>query len=528
VASRRLRTSAEYVDWVERHCVVPEGRRELIGRPLKVAPFMREDFEAIFDNPAGTRRAILTRGRKTGKTIEAALIVLLHLCGPAARPNGQLYSTALSRDQAAVLFLLAAKIVRMSPTLSAAVHVKDSAKMLLFPGMGTSYRALSADASTAFGLSPSLIIHDELGQVKGPRSSLYEAMETATAAQDDPLSIIISTQAPTDADLLSVLIDDAAKGEDPRIVLRMHAADPELDPFSEAAIRAANPAFDLFMNRAEVLAMAEGARRMPAREAEYRNLVLNQRVEASNPFIFASVWAECGGPVVDDFRGKPVYAGLDLSSTSDLTALVMIAPHDGKWHVKPIFWLPADGLRERARQDRVEYDIWAETCSECALQKKHGCLHPEKALSKTPGRSIEYEYIAEYLRSLFDRLDMRQVGFDRWNFRHLRPWLEKAGFREQELSRFVEFGQGFQSMSPALRDLESNLLAGRIVHGNHPVLTMCAANAAVERNSATGDRKLSKGRSRGRIDGMVSLAMARAVAATEVLKPEPSYQLFFT
>jgi phage terminase large subunit-like protein len=258
--------------------------------------------------------------------------------------------------------------------------------------------------------------------------------------------------------------------------------------------------------------MAEGARRMPSREAEYRNLVLNQRVEASNPFISASVWAECGGTVIDDFRGKPVYAGLDLASTSDLTALVMIAPHDGKWHVKPIFWLPADGLRERARQDRVEYDVW----------------HAQGFLETTPGRSIEYEYIAEYLRSLFDRLDMRQMAFDRWNFRHLRPWLERAGFREQELSRFVEFGQGFQSMSPALRDLESDLLAGRIVHGNHPVLTMCAANAAVERNSATGDRKLSKGRSRGRIDGMVSLAMARAVAATEVLKPEPKYQLFFT
>jgi phage terminase large subunit-like protein len=247
---------------------------------------------------------------------------------------------------------------------------------------------------------------------------------------------------------------------------------------------------------------------MPSREAEYRNLVLNQRVETSNPFISTSVWDECGGEVIADFAGKPVYAGLDLSETSDLTALVLIAPHDGKWHVKPTFWLPMDGLLERARKDRVPYDLW----------------HGQGYLDATPGRSVEYEYIAERLRGLFDRLDIRQLGFDRWNFRHLRPWLEKAGFGEKELERFVEVGQGFQSQSPALRDLEADLLAGKIVHGLHPVLTMCAANAVVDMDPA-GNRKLNRKKARGRIDGMVALLMARAVAATEDLKPEPQYQV---
>jgi phage terminase large subunit-like protein len=130
------------------------------------------------------------------------------------------------------------------------------------------------------------------------------------------------------------------------------------------------------------------------------------------------------------------------------------------------------------------------------------------------------------LRGLFDQLNIKLVGFDRWNWRHFRPWLEKAGFSPAELDeRFVEIGMGFQSMSPALRDLESDLLSAKIVHGDHPVLTMCAANAVVTADPA-GNRKLDKKKARGRIDGMIALLMARAVAATEDLTPSPDYQVF--
>src|SRR5690606_36320796 len=146
---------------------------------------------AIYDNPVGTRRAIISRGRKNAKTTESAMILLLHLGGPEAKRNSQLYSAAQSRDQAAILFELASKMIRMSPVLSAYAEPKDSGKRIVCPELGTVYRALSDDASTAYGLSPVLVVHDELGQVKGPRSSLYDAMETATSAQESPLSIII-------------------------------------------------------------------------------------------------------------------------------------------------------------------------------------------------------------------------------------------------------------------------------------------------------------------------------------------------
>jgi phage terminase large subunit-like protein len=355
----RNRTRAERnIAWCEDYLFLPEGKN--VGQPFKMAAFMRQDFKMIYDNPHGTRRAIVTRGRKNAKTTECAAIVLLHLCGPEYVPNGSLYSAAQSRDQASIIFNLARKMVLLSPVLRKVIKIKETVRELHCPGTGCVYKALSAETSTAFGLSPVLTIHDELGQVRGPRFPLYEALETATAAQENPLTLVISTQAPTDSDLLSTLIDDAKSGADPRVVLRMDSADIDADPFTLESIRQANPALELFMNRKEVLAMAEDARRLPAREAEFRNLVLNQRVEASNPFVTASLWKACGGPVLPFPASMPLFAGLDLSSVADLTALVLIGQQpDQRWHVAPTFWLPREGLEEKSRLDRVPYDMWA-------------------------------------------------------------------------------------------------------------------------------------------------------------------------
>ena len=494
---RQLTRAERNIAWIEDYCRVPEGK--LVGQNVQLRDWQKAELKRIYDNPHGTRRAIITFGRKNGKTALAAFLLLLHLCGPEARPNSQLYSAAQSRDQAARLFGLAAKIVRLSDDLKAFVVVRDTAKQLFCQELGTLYRALSAEASTAYGLSPVFIVHDELGQVKGSRSELYEALETATGAQENPLSIVISTQAPTESDLLSVLIDDALAGHDKRVVVSLYTAPIEDDPFIAETIKKANPAFGDFLNETEVLAMAEDARRMPSRESEYRNLVLNQRVEASSPFVSRSLWQSCAGDVLDSFEGLPVYGGLDLSEVADLTSLVLETKWEAKWHVKPTFWLPSAGLADKARTDRVPYDVWAK----------------EGFLETTPGKSIEYEWVASYLYELFQVLDIRKIAFDRWNFRHLKGWLLKAGFTEEEIeAHFVEFGQGYQSMSPALRDLESDLLNGNIVHGNHPVLNMCAVNAVVQSDPA-GNRKLTKAKSHGRIDGMVALAMAHSVAATE-------------
>lgn len=484
------------IAWIEEHCRIPEGKD--VGKAVKLREWQKDEIRRIYDNPHGTRLAIISFGRKNAKTTLAAFLLLCHLVGPEFKPNGQLFSAAQSREQAGVLFALASKIVRMSPSLVNHITIRDTAKQLHCPRLGTLYRALSAEVSTSYGLSPVFIVHDELGQVRGPRSELYEALETATGAQENPLSIVISTQAPTDDDLLSRLIDDALAGHNPRTVVSLYTAPMELDPFSEAAIRAANPAFGDFLNAKELLEQAATAQRMPSAQAGFENLILNRRVQAEKLFVSRQVWDKCADPVAE-LNGVPLYGGLDLSETNDLTALVLMGRIDGKWHVHPFFWLPHEGIYEKAKQDRVPYDQWAR----------------EGHLLTAPGKSVDYEYVSDYLRGLFDRYDVRKIAFDRWGFKHLQPWLLKAGFSEEEIEqKFEGFGQGFQSMSPALRDLEAELLNGRIAHGGHPVLKACASNAVIQRDPS-GNRKLSKSKSTGRIDGLVALAMAMGVAPLE-------------
>lgn len=492
---KKLTRGERNIRWIEEHCRIPEGR--LVGRPVKLTKHQKKWICRIYDSP--TRVFILSMARKNAKTALSAFLLLLHLCGPEAKPNSQLYSAAQSRDQAAILFALAAKVVRLSQELSTYVGVRDTAKQLHCQELGTLYRALSADAATAYGLSPVFVVHDELGQVKGPRSELYEALETASAAQESPLSIIISTQAPTDADLLSLLIDDGLSGADPRIKVELCTAPMDADPFSEEAIRAANPHFDDFMNKEEVFRQASDAKRMPSAEAGFRNLILNQRVEARSPFVTRSVWQENGAAPEEFALGAEVYGGLDLSSVSDLTALVLTSKESDDWGVRPTFWLPENGLVEKSRADRVPYDLWRE----------------QGFLQTTPGAAIQYEFIAQHLRNVFDHYTVRALAFDRYNMKFLKPWLIAAGFSEEELLLFVEFGQGFASMSPAIRELESLLLSRKLKHGNHPVLSMCAANATVVKDPAE-NRKFIKGKATGRIDGMVALAMSVGVMPQEV------------
>lgn len=491
-----VKRSTRNIRWIEEHCRIPEGRD--VGKPVKLRKWQRAELKKIYDNPHGTRQAIISFPRKNGKTALIAFLLLLHLCGPEAQPNSQLYSAAQSREQAATVFKLAAKTVRMSPTLNEFVVLRDTAKEMVCPELGTFYAALSADKSTAHGKSPVFAVHDELGQVRGPVSELYEAVETGMGAHDAPLSIIISTQAPTDNDLLSRLIDEAETGTDPRTTVSIHSAPMDADPFCEKTLKACNPAWGDFLNSEEVLRTMRKAHSLPSQEPGFRNLHLNQRVNQNTPAISRSVWQACAGET-GDWGDAPVYAGLDLSAVADLTAFVPIAWIEDAWEVKPTFWLPSEGLSEKARADRVPYDVWAR----------------DGYLETTPGRSIEYEWVAVEIWRFFQAHNVAKIAFDRWGFRYLRPWLLKAGFTEFQIEEhFVEFGQGFASISPAFRSLESALLNGKVRHGGHPVLEDCARNAVITSDPA-GNKKLDKAKATGRIDGMVALTMAMGVAPDE-------------
>lgn len=477
--------------WIEAHCRVPEGK--FVGRPVKLTKHQRKWLVRIYDTP--TRLFILSMPRKNAKTAFAAFLLLLHLCGPEARANSQLYSGAQSRDQAAVLFALAAKMVRMSPDLHAFVVVRDTAKELGCPELGTLYKALSADADTAHGKSPVFLVHDELGRARGPRSELYEALETGCSAHDSPLSVVISTQAPTDGDALSVLIDDAKSGADPMVKVVLYAAPDSADPFADETIRGANPHFDDFMNQAEVFRQRDNAKRMPSSEAAYRNLILNQRIDTRSPFISRTAWLTCAGePDPEAFTQGPVYLALDLSARNDLTAAGMVAKKDGLWHTQVMFFAPENGLRERSMRDRAPYDVWA----------------AQGHIRLTPGTSVRYEDVAQWLVEQCESLPVIEVPFDRWRIDVLKAELERMGV---ELP-LVPFGQGFKDMAPALDELETAVLNGTLRHGANPVLTWCAANAIAVTDPA-GNRKLDKSKSTGRIDGLqvVAMGLGRAAAA---------------
>ena len=497
--TKNLTRSEAVVAFVETYLVVPEGAH--VGRPVVLREWQRKDIRAIYDSP--TRRAILSFGRKNGKTALAAMLVLTHLVGPEARRNATIFSAAQSRDQAAIVFSLASKMVRMSTKLNEIVTVRDSTKELVCSVTGVRYKALSAEASTAYGLSPVFVVHDELGQVRGPRSELYDALETAMGAQADPLSIVISTQAPTDSDLLSTLIDDAKTGADPRVKLFLYAADPDDDPWAPETWRKANPALDDFRSLKDMEETAAQAQRLPSFEASFRNLFLNQRVAAENHFLAPAVWAlNAGEPDLSLFEDRPVYGGLDLSGVADMTALILGAEDDdGNVHVKPEFWVPKTGLAERAARDRAPYDLWA----------RQGLLTP------TPGASIDYSFIAHRLAEIAAQCDLRLIKFDRWRIDDLKRELDRIDCTVP----LEPHGQGFRDMTPALERLEALALDGKLRHGGHPVLTWNAGNAIATMDPA-GGRKLDKSKATGRIDGLVSLAMACSALAMGAPEEKPA------
>lgn len=497
---KKLTRGEKVCAFIEKYCPVPEGAD--IGKQMRLEPFQRKFILEIYDNPYVTHSAYLSIARKNGKTALIAAILLAHLVGPEAVKNSQIVSGAQSKDQASVIFELARKMVDLSDKLSRLIRVQPSGKRLIGLARNVLYRALAAEGKTAHGLSPVLAILDEVGQVVGPTDKFVTAITTAQGAYDNPLLIAISTQAPTDADLFSTWIDSQASAADPRVVSHVYAAPEDCDLLDRAAWAAANPALGKFRSIADIEKQAKTAKDLPANEPDFRNLILNQRVEAVSPFVARSVW-EANGAQPEPGKGKKVWAGLDLSSVSDLTALVGV-DEDGGVHCA--FWLPKEGLREKARKERVPYDLW----------EKQGFLYT------TPGNAIEYEFVAEYLRGFFDEHNVQALGFDRALMNFLKPWLVKAGFSEEELAKFIPFGQGTLSMTPALRELEVKLMNKQLRTGNHPVLNMCAHNVKVEGQS--GARKFDKKRSRGRIDGMSALANAVGVMPS-VAPPEREYNM---
>ena len=446
------------------------------------------------ENPDGTlitRRGILSTPRKNGKTGLIAALALAHVAGPEAKTNSQVYSAARSRDQASQVFNYASKSIEMKPELRALTRIAPSAKEITGVARNVMYKALSAEATTAHGKSPALTIHDELGQVIGEKDALYDALETAGGAQLEPLSLIISTQAPSDTDLLSIIIDDALRSGDETTVCHLYAAAKEDDIFDPKVWAKANFALGIFRSLKDLKDIADRAHRMPSSESTFRNLYLNMRTARESLYIPPLVWRKCNAePNEEAFYKYPVNLGLDLSARTDLTAAVASCVDDeGVVHVKVYAFTPSYGLEERARADRANYPLWVE----------------QGHLFTTPGRVIDYEVAVTMLKEKLEGMDIEAVAFDRWRMDLFKKEADKIGFAPN--ARWVRVGQGFRDMAPRLDTFEGILIEELMRHGGHPVLNM-AVGSAVAVKDAANNRKLEKARSSARIDALVAAVMS--------------------
>jgi len=466
------------------------------GRLMELRPWQREFIEALYAVDANgvrlVRTSILSMGRKNGKTQLAAMLALAHLLGPEAESRGEVYSCANDRFQASKIFAEMVALIAGDPELVDRVNIVRFKKEIEDLKSGSIYAALTAEAKTKMGLNPSFCIYDELGQASNRH--LYDAMDSAMGARKEPLLLVISTQAADDFAPMSQLVDYGIKvneGEvvDPAFHLTLHAAPIDLDPWLPETWALANPALGDFRSLPDVERLAQQAQRMPAQENSFRNLILNQRVSAHTKFIERTEWNACAElPLIPS--GAKIYAGLDLGSTRDMSALVIIHQDvDGVFHVLPEFWLPGD-IGERSDHDHAPYDVWV----------RDGLITP---VGKTTDPALLAQRVAELSRDY----RLMTVAFDRWRINDFKRELDAIGCDVQ----LVEHGQGYKDMSPAVDIVERMVLNRRIRHGANPVLQACVANAVVSRDP-TGGRKLDKAKSTGRIDGLVALAMAFSIA----------------
>jgi phage terminase large subunit-like protein len=300
---------------------------------------------------------------------------------------------------------------------------------------------------------------------------------------------------------LSQLIDyglkvDRGEIKDPAFHLTLYAAPDDADPWSPKTWKKANPALDDFLSLEHVQRMAKQAQRMPARENAFRNLVLNQRVAAEARFLTNQVWKSGAGPA-DIPEGARVYAGLDLGATRDLSALVLVwGDPQGVYHVRPYCWIPGN-LKERSDEDRAPYEAWA----------KQGHIFPM-------GIATDPKVIAHKIAEINGRNHIEALAFDRWRINDLKRELDAIGCHVV----LEPHGQGYKDMSAAVDVVERLITQGKLRHGMHPVLTMCALNAIVTRDPA-GGRKFDKAKSSGRIDALVAMAMGLNLALVRATKP---------
>lgn len=468
------------------------------GQLFKLLPWQEQIIRDLFGivKENGYRQfktAFIEVPKKQGKTALDAAIALKLLCADD-EPAAEIYSCASDRQQAGICFKEAADMVRKDPVLSKHIKIIESQKRMIYIRNGSFYQVLSAEAYSKHGFNIHGLLFDELHAQ--PNRKLFDVMTKGSGdARRQPLFFLTTTAGD---DTKSVCYEqhrlalDIINGKkiDPTFYPVIYAAPDDADWTDPKVWRMANPSLGITITEDSVREWCERAKTMPSEENTFRQLRLCQWVKQSVRWMPMKKWEECGSEETDPtmLEGRPCYGGLDLSSTGDITAFVLVFPpkdENGLYYVLPYFWIPEERMRERVKRDKVPYDIW----------------HRQGLLETTEGDVIHYGFIEQYIADLGEKYNIREIAFDRWGATQMVQNLEGRGFT------VIPFGQGFKDMSPPTKELLNLVLAKRIAHGGNPILTWMADNATVRKDPA-GNIKLDKEKSTEKIDGVVATVMA--------------------
>jgi phage terminase large subunit-like protein len=485
-------------EWAGKAFVLEDWQRDEIIGPL--FGWRRSD---------GTRRyrtAYIEIPRKNGKSTLAAGIALYLLyvndIDPdtgklAPEPGAEVYSAAADKKQAGIVFKLAKKMVEASPHL---LPISNVFKGSITVRDDSVYEVLSADVPTKHGLNASGVIFDELHAQ--PNRELWDVLLTSTGSRRQPLVVAITT-AGFDRESIcweeheyarEVLKGIITQEQDGSFFAYIRAAGEDDDWLDEEVWKKANPGLGVTIKLDYLRTEAERAKQAPGYANTFQRLHLDRWTSQETRWLPMETWDRCGIEIdLAGLEGRECYGGLDLATTSDLAAFLLDFPpvEDGDPHIwLPHFWIPKANMIERARRDRVPYDLWVR----------------QGLITATEGNAIDYAFIAKDVEELGKRFNIREIAFDRWGAFQMSQQLEGIGFS------MIAFGQGFVSMSPPMAELLRLVLDDKLRHGGNPVLRWMADNLAVSQDPA-GNVKPDKKKSRQKIDGMVAgvMALDRAV-----------------
>lgn len=467
------------------------------GKPFELIDWQEQIIRDLFGTlkPNGYRQfntAYIEIPKKQGKSELAAAVALLLTCGDGEE-RAEVYGCAADRQQAAIVFDVAADMVRMCPALSKRVKILASQKRLIYTPTNSFYQVLSAEAYSKHGFNIHGVVFDELHTQ--PNRKLFDVMTKGSGdARMQPLYFLITT-AGTDTHSICYETHQKAKDIiegrkiDPTFYPVIYGADESDDWTDPKVWKKANPSLDITVGIDKVKAACESAKQNPGEENAFRQLRLNQWVKQAVRWMPMEKWDKCAFSVdEDELEGRVCYGGLDLSSTTDITAFVLVFPpldEQDKYIILPYFWIPEDNLTLRVNRDHVPYDVW----------ERQGYLQT------TEGNVVHYGFIEQFIERLGERFNIREIAFDRWGAVQMVQNLEGMGFT------VVPFGQGFKDMSPPTKELMKLVLEQKIAHGGHPVLRWNMDNIYI-RTDPAGNIKTDKEKSTEKIDGAVATIMA--------------------